>query len=142
MQMERRTVPGEAPGSGGREVEALLARLRSADAEFRAASRVLFARSPYELPAEHPLPQALQSALRTLAPAHPGTSAPARPRTIAPCIGMSFWTDAAVLGEAGIPSVLFGPVGAGLHSLEEWVDVQSVFTCRDALVHLARDWCR
>ena len=47
---------------------------------------------------------------------------------------MSFWTDAAILGDAGIPSVLFGPTGAGLHSLEEWVDVQSVLTCRDALV--------
>ena len=34
---------------------------------------------------------------------------------------MSFWTDAAILGGAGIPSVLFGPGGAGLHSLEEYV---------------------
>ena len=50
-------------------------------------------------------------------------------------------TDAAVLGDAGIPSVLFGPTGAGLHSLEEWVDVQSVLTCRDTLINLARQWC-
>jgi acetylornithine deacetylase len=55
---------------------------------------------------------------------------------------MSFWTDAAVLGEAGIPSVLFGPTGAGLHGLEEWVDAQSVLACRDALVDLARQWCQ
>jgi len=55
---------------------------------------------------------------------------------------MSFWTDAAVLGEAGIPAILYGPSGAGLHSIEEWVDTQSVLTCRDALVLLARDWCR
>ena len=55
---------------------------------------------------------------------------------------MSFWTDAAVLSEAGIPAILYGPSGAGLHSIEEWVDVQSVLTCRDALVSLARDWCR
>ena len=57
-------------------------------------------------------------------------------------IGMSFWTDAAVLSEAGIPSILFGPTGGGLHSIEEWVETQSVLTCRDALVTLARDWCR
>jgi acetylornithine deacetylase len=37
--------------------------------------------------------------------------------------------------------VLFGPTGAGLHGLEEWVDAQSVLTCRDTLVALARDWC-
>jgi acetylornithine deacetylase len=57
-------------------------------------------------------------------------------------IGMSFWTDAAVLGGAGIPAVLFGPTGGGLHGLEEWVDVQSVLTCRDALVDFAKAFCR
>ena len=49
---------------------------------------------------------------------------------------MSFWTDAAILGGAGIPSVLFGPTGAGLHGLEEWVEIESVLKCRDALVNL------
>jgi di/tripeptidase len=38
--------------------------------------------------------------------------------------------------------VLFGPTGAGLHGLEEWVDVQSVITCRDALVELIKNWCK
>ena len=51
--------------------------------------------------------------------------------------GMSFWTDAAVLGMAGIPSVLFGPGGAGLHSPDEYVTTADVLTCRDALVRLA-----
>jgi acetylornithine deacetylase len=55
---------------------------------------------------------------------------------------MSFWTDAAVLGGAGVPAILFGPTGAGLHSVEEWVDTASVLTCRDALVALIRHWCR
>src|SRR4029078_5005315 len=38
-------------------------------------------------------------------------------------VAMTFWTDAAVLGAAGIPSVLFGPAGAGLHSAEEYVEI-------------------
>jgi acetylornithine deacetylase len=50
---------------------------------------------------------------------------------------MSFWTDAAVLGAAGIPSVLFGPGGAGLHSTEEYVLVGDVLKCRDSLAALA-----
>ena len=54
---------------------------------------------------------------------------------------MSFWTDAAVLGSAGIPSVLFGPGGAGLHSVEEYVELQDVLRCRDILAALARGWC-
>ena len=49
---------------------------------------------------------------------------------------MSFWTDAAVLGGAGIPSVLYGPGGAGLHSTEEYVTLDDVVLCRDALATL------
>jgi acetylornithine deacetylase len=47
---------------------------------------------------------------------------------------MSFWTDAAVLAAAGIPAVLFGPGGAGLHSTTEYVNVADLYTCRDVLV--------
>jgi len=40
--------------------------------------------------------------------------------------GMTYWTDAAILGQAGIPSVIFGPGGAGYHGLEEYVRVEDV----------------
>jgi acetylornithine deacetylase len=126
LQMERRTIPGEAPGISASEVDELLKRLRAEDGDFKAASKEMFARSPYEIAANHELPKAMLRAA--------GRSASA--------IGMSFWTDAAILGDAGIPSILYGPIGAGLHSVEEWVDAKSVVTCRDALVSLARDWCR
>jgi len=126
LQMERRSIPGEVPGIAAREVEELLARLRSEDPDFKGASKEMFARSPYEIAAGHELPMSMLRAT--------GSSSPA--------IGMSFWTDAAILGDAGIPSILFGPSGAGLHSVEEWVDAQSVLQCRDALVNLSRDWCR
>jgi acetylornithine deacetylase len=129
LQIERRTIPGEPSGSAAREVENVLMRLREQDPEFKGASRAMFQRSPYEIDAGHELPAAVVSAAGA-AGSH------------APIIGMSFWTDAAILGDAGIPSVLFGPSGAGLHSLEEWVDIRSVLTCRDALVKLTRDRCK
>jgi acetylornithine deacetylase len=128
LQVERRTIPGEVEGSGAREVEQILQRLRAADPEFTGASRTTFSRGPYELDAAHELPTLLVRAAQE-------TGIPSTP------IGMSFWTDAAILGAAGIPSVLFGPSGGGLHSLEEWVDVHSVLQCRDALANLARAWC-
>jgi acetylornithine deacetylase len=129
LQIERRTIPGEQEGAAAQEVDGILRQLRMVDPEFRATSRSMFARAPYEIPPSHDLPTSLVGAAKRC-----GASSE--------IIGMSFWTDAAVLGAAGIPSVLFGPTGAGLHGLEEWVDVQSVLTCRDALVMLARDWCR
>jgi len=43
------------------------------------------------------------------------------------------WTDAAILGRAGIPTILFGPGGAGLHSPHGYVRLNEVLACRDAL---------
>lgn len=129
LQLERRTIPGEPAGALDREVEAILARLAAADPAFRATATPLFSRPPYEIDPAHPLPGLLTGTARAVG-------------CRADTIGMSFWTDAAVLGDAGIPSVLFGPTGAGLHSLEEWVDVGSVRQCRDALAGLVREWCR
>jgi succinyl-diaminopimelate desuccinylase len=37
-----------------------------------------------------------------------------------------FGSDARFYSTAGIPAVCFGPVGAGLHSDEEWVDIDSL----------------
>ena len=51
---------------------------------------------------------------------------------------MSFWTDAAILAAAGMPSILFGPGGAGLHSTVEYVTVKDVEVCRDVLVAATR----
>ena len=127
VQVERRTVPGEHAEAFGREIEGLLNDLRRDDPEFEGWSAPMFSRPPYELPATHDLPPALVSAAES-AGIH------------ASPIGMSFWTDAAVLGGAGIPSVLFGPGGAGLHSIEEYVKVSETIACRDALAALALDW--
>jgi acetylornithine deacetylase len=125
LKLERRTVSGETDAGVTREIEAILARLREADAEFEGSVTPLFARPSYEVPPDHELP-------RALAAARQGDDG---------FVGMSFWTDAAVLGSAGIPSVLFGPGGAGLHSVEEYVEIRDVLRCRDALAALARGWC-
>src|SRR5204862_2886076 len=105
------------------ESEDILRDLRQEDPEFSAAVELMFSRPPYEIPETAALPVALSNATHACGVA---TS----------LVGMSFWTDAAILGAAGIPSVLFGPGGAGLHSTEEYVIVQDVLACRDALAQL------
>ena len=125
LSVERRTVTGEEPQVLRREIEAALARLRPQDARFRGEARPLFDRPPYLTPPDHPLPAMLRASLGR----ETATGA------------LSFWTDAAILGAAGMASVIFGPGGAGLHGLEEHVVLEEVQACREALVSLARKYC-
>jgi len=125
LEIERRTLPGEEPGVGLREVSAILEALKREDAEFEGGARAVFGRGAYEVDASQPLPGMLVDAAR---------SAGCRPSRV----GMSFWSDAAILSAAGIPTVLFGPGGAGLHSRVEYVRLDDVRICRDALVALTR----
>jgi acetylornithine deacetylase len=127
LQIERRTLPAEPASTALAEVKGILDALASEDPTFRAAARAMFSRPAYELPADHMLPQRLAAAVAAV-------GCPVR------VVGASFWTDAAVLGHAGTPSVLFGPGGAGLHSIEEYVNVTDVTVCRDALVELAENF--
>lgn len=53
----------------------------------------------------------------------------------------AYWADSALLSAAGIPTVLFGPAGAGAHAAEEWVDLASVGRVTDVLVRAAEDFC-
>jgi acetylornithine deacetylase len=55
--------------------------------------------------------------------------------------GFPFWTDAAQLAAAGIPTVLFGPDGTGAHADEEYVDLASAHRVMDVLTAVARDFC-
>lgn len=55
--------------------------------------------------------------------------------------GVPFWTDAALLTEAGILAVLFGPLGAGTHADEEWGDLSSVQACAEIYLQPAIEFC-
>ena len=127
LQMERRTIAGESARDVDAEMRRLLDRLSEVDPGFKGSARLVFSRPPYETPARHAVIEMLQSqaALRGVR---------------ADLCGMTFWTDAALLGEAGIPSVLFGPGGAGLHSTEKYIRLEDVLACRDVLAGLAVAW--
>lgn len=128
LQIERRTLPDEAPDRPVREAESLLAALKRQDPEFEGFARSSLSRPPYEISSSAELPQMLLASC----------AAVSRPSS---CVGLSFWTDAQILGAAGIPAVVFGPGGAGLHSIEEYVLVDEVGACRDALADLIVRFC-
>jgi acetylornithine deacetylase len=128
LELERRTLPGETAAAAAAEIATLVAELREQDPTFDASSRLVFGRPPYEIPRTHPLVEQMRRVVTEAG--LPSTS----------LAGMSFWTDAAVLGAAGIPSLLFGPGGEGLHSTEEYVRIADVVSCRDALAALIDRW--
>jgi acetylornithine deacetylase len=128
LQFERRTVPGEPLTVAEDDLHAIVHGLKMADPELAADIRLLLARPAYAIDPSHPWPA---SVLRACAQ----TGCETR------LSGLSFWTDAAILGARSVATVLFGPGGAGLHSTEEYVRVDDVRRCRDVLLALVNDWC-
>jgi acetylornithine deacetylase len=49
--------------------------------------------------------------------------------------------DAALLSAAGIPTVVMGPLGAGAHAKEEWVDLSSVEQMAEVYARAALIFC-
>jgi acetylornithine deacetylase len=129
LRVERRTLPGESGQAGLTEARVILERLREDDCDFQGHASHVFSRPAYEIAPSHPLPGMLQVAAESA-----GRSVVAT--------GMPYWTDAAILGGAGVPTVLFGPGGSGLHGPDEHVKVDEVIECRNALVAFARLYLR
>ena len=50
-----------------------------------------------------------------------------------PVTGLNAWTDAALMQEAGIPTVLFGPEGGNYHAADEWVSIPDVIATAEIL---------
>ncbi len=128
LRLERRTLVAERESLALEEVEVILAKLKAEDPELEASARLFFHRPAYETPQGHVLPALIEAAL-------------ARAGRSASCAGVTFWTDAAILGHAGTPSVIFGPGGAGAHGLEEHVRIDEVLACRDVLIDTVRAFC-
>lgn len=126
--VERRTMPGERSEDALAEVEALLAALRADDPEVDATARLLTARDPWRLDtagAAAALADALDAALTSSAPAG---AAPPDP------FAAPYWMEAPLWQAAGVPAVVCGPAGGGLHAAEEWVDLAQVRRYTHAVV--------
>jgi len=120
---ERRTLPDESLDVIRTEMERVLAAVLRPPSRHRALARLVFARPPHEV-SRNAWPVRL---LRTAG--------------VETEVGMAYWTDAALLREAGIPTLLYGPVGHGAHADDEWVSGRSLLrvyeTLQRAVAHMA-----
>ena len=121
---ERRTIPGETPEDVERELHDTVARAHDRDATLDAEARVGISREPFEADVAEPVVTAALAAAGRAA-----------------AVGVPFWTDAALVAAAGIPTVLFGPAGEGAHAEVEWVDAESLARCREVYGAVARAVC-
>jgi acetylornithine deacetylase len=129
LSLERRTIPGETPAHVEAELADIIARLAGQDPDFKAVVRRGVDRAPMETRADAPMPLLIrQHAAEVLG------------REIA-VVGVPYWTDAASLSEQGIPTVLFGPCGAGAHAVEEWVDLDSMRQCVEIYLRVIAAFC-
>ncbi len=130
LLIERRTVPPEAEQTVANEVGAILERLARNDDTFQATSRVTFVRSAWAADLQSEIARVVEAAsARVLGKPTTRTTFP-------------FWMDTALLGDAGIPTIVFGPSGAGAHATEEWVDMDSVEVCARVYAEVVNNFCR
>ena len=129
IQAERRTVPGESRGLAEQELREIVARAGEGDPDFSADVRAPISREPFEIAEDAELVGVVRRHATSVLGKGPDV------------VGVPFWADSALLAEAGIPTVLFGPTGEGLHSEVEWVDVSSLEHCREIYLRVALEAC-
>jgi acetylornithine deacetylase len=121
LQLERRTLPGE-------KTEEVIAELREVIAKTgeRADLRCILERPPLTCDRTQTIASLVREAARQVTGHLPEEA------------GVSYWMDAALFAAAGIPTVDYGPGGAGAHEAVEWVDIDSVVQCAAVLANTAR----
>jgi acetylornithine deacetylase len=127
--LERRTLPGEAVADVERELSELLDARRAADPDLQVSQRTLLVRDPFEVPRDADVVTAVRDAATGVLPHRP------------PIGGASYWADSAYIAAAGIPTVLFGPGGAGAHAADEWVSIADTEAVARTLIAAAQAIC-
>jgi acetylornithine deacetylase len=129
LTIERRTVPGETVEGAMAELQTIVDRLAQQDSSFKATVKATFWREPFEVKKDAEIVQILDKVLDERLGHHPEHT------------GQTFWTDAALLADAGMETAILGPTGYGLHSAEEWVEMDTVVDLAYVLAETAIQYC-
>ena len=130
LEIERRTLPGERDEDVAAELQRVVEEARRASPGLAAKVEITLSRPAYEIEPSAPVVHDLVASVRAVRGASPRI------------VGELAWLDSALLGEAGIPTVIFGPGGAGAHAAKEWVDLATVADCARVLADVAPRFCR
>ena len=129
LQIERRTLPGETDGTVRTELEEILAQCSRQDSSFHGTVELMGAREPLQADSNAEIIRVVDAAAQAVLGARPEH------------VGGAGWTDAALLAAAGIPTVIYGPTGAGGHSAVEYVEISSIVDCAKVLAHVIATFC-
>ena len=129
IAIERRTVPGETPEGVRAELVAILNDVAANTKDFSYELGGGFTRAPLQVSEDHEIVRLIQNHFQTL------TGNPIGFR------GEWYWTDAALMNEVGITTVLFGVDGEGAHAATEWATESSVHIVADVLTDVVVEWC-
>ncbi len=120
--VERRTVAGESATDALAEVEALLDDLRAADPTVTATTTLTMSREAWRENEAGPAATLTADLVAALG------AAAAEP------LHAPYWMEAPLWQDAGVPALVLGPAGGGLHAADEWVDLAQVRAYARALV--------
>ena len=127
VQAERRTIPGETAELAANELREILERAGEGDPDFAGTVQVIASREPFEVDDASEIVRLVRTAAAKALGSEPKL------------VGVSYWADSALLADAGIPTVLFGPIGEGAHAEVEWVGVESLEHCVEIYVTVASE---
>jgi acetylornithine deacetylase len=123
LKWERRTLPGELQHDLNQELKRIAEAAENYPGSHGVKTRELFVRRPHRAPEDARVLKLLQKA-----------------SPLSHKIGLSFWADSALGSQAGIPSVLFGPIGHGAHAVDEWVSLKSLVRVYEILKKLIESY--
>lgn len=127
-QLVWRMLPGRSRTALTAEMDRIFTALKARDAHFDARLTWEHWREPL-LTDETDITRALAAAARAELGAPPEVC------------GAPWWTDAALIAGAGIPTVIFGPPGGGIHARDEWVDLEGLACFERIILNVTRSFC-
>ncbi|MBC7338722.1 MAG: M20/M25/M40 family metallo-hydrolase [Firmicutes bacterium] len=132
LHLERRTLPGETDEQVRAEVERLVRQVTEEEARAGLAVPpepwrvgIVLSRPPYQVGAGERVVRALREGYRRALGQEPAFT------------GSYPWTDAVLMGQAGVPCAIFGPGGGGAHARVEYVSEEQTVMAARVLAEMA-----